>query len=61
MRTLSVSGTTLFHIAAAELGSALQWITVARMNQISDPMITSLTTLKIPSRSALFEDGIGPQ
>ncbi len=61
MATLTVTGGNLFQIAAVALGDALQWINIARTNDIADPFITGLTELSIPSASAAFSDGIGPQ
>lgn len=61
MRTVTVSATNLFRLAAIELGDPLQWVAIARCNRLKDPMIDTLITLVIPSPSRLFADGIGPQ
>lgn len=61
MKTITVSATTLFKVAADELGDALQWVLIARYNRLTDPMIVDLTTLAIPSPSPTAADGIGPQ
>ena len=61
MYTISVQGTNLFALAAAELGDAMQWINLARTNNLSDPFITELTEIMIPDYSAIFGDGIGPE
>jgi hypothetical protein len=55
-----VSG-NLFAIAAARLGDAMQWINIARVNNLQDPMIADVTEIVIPRASPLFSDGIGPQ
>ena len=47
-KIVRVSGTTLFHVAARELGDASQWDRIARLNGIVDPWIGPLTDLKIP-------------
>ena len=61
MTTLTVTGGNLFQIAAITLGDALQWINIARTNDIADPFIKGLTELSIPNASSVFSDGIGPQ
>jgi hypothetical protein len=61
MYTITVQGTNLFALAAAELGDATQWINIARTNNLSDPFITELSQITIPDYSAIFEDGIGPE
>jgi len=61
MKTITISGSNLFRIAAMELGDAMQWIAIARYNGIRDPMISELTTLVIPPASPQFSDGLGPQ
>ncbi len=61
MRIITKIGGTLFEVAAAELGSALQWINIARANGMSDPLITGQVELIIPAYSVIFSDGIGPQ
>lgn len=47
-KVVRVSGTTLFHVAARELGDATQWNRIARLNGLTDPWITAETELKIP-------------
>jgi hypothetical protein len=44
-----------------ELGSALQWINIARINGLKDPMLSGQMQIVIPAFSAAFSDGIGPQ
>jgi hypothetical protein len=51
----------LFAIAASELGDALQWINIARVNSLSDPMLSGELQIVIPDFSSAFSDGIGPQ
>lgn len=43
-----VSNTTLFHIAAKEFNDALDWVSVAQINGVIDPWITSMTEVQIP-------------
>lgn len=52
VRTVTVSATTLFHVAAEELGDATQWTRIARMNGLFDPWIEGIVTLKIPTFDA---------
>ncbi len=59
MRTVTVQNTTLFHVAAAELGDATQWLRLAVMNGISDPVITGLpVSLSIPDINPALTGGI---
>ena len=58
---IRVSGGNLFEIAAAHLGDALQWINIARFNDLEDPFIEGLKVLALPAYSSKFSDGIGPQ
>ena len=52
MKTITVAGGDLFRIAMAELGDATQWVRIARLNDIDDPMLTGLNALRIPPRDA---------
>jgi hypothetical protein len=61
MRTITTVSGNLFEIAASELGSALQWINIARANGLPDPVITGPVQIIIPPFSSIFSDGIGPQ
>jgi hypothetical protein len=61
MYTVLTQGTNLFELAANELGDALQWINIARFNNVTDPFIYAQTTITIPDFSPAFQDGIGPQ
>ncbi len=46
-RITIVSG-NLFQIAAQYLGDATQWIRIAQLNRLSDPMVSGITTLALP-------------
>jgi len=61
MQTITTVGGNLFEIAATQLGSALQWINIARSNNLRDPMLSGQNQLMIPPYSATLSDGIGPQ
>lgn len=52
MRTITVAGGNLFRIAAEELGDATQWIRIARLNGLSDPMLKGVVTLRLPARES---------
>ena len=58
MRSLTTAGGTLFHIAAAELNDATQWIRIAQANNLSDPMLSGLVTLLIPDKAPNAGGGI---
>ncbi len=60
-QTITTIGGNLFEIAAQRLGSALQWINIARANNLTDPMISGQKQLVIPPPSSTFSDGTGPQ
>ena len=61
METMTVIGGNLYQIAAVKLGSALQWINIARANNLTDPVLLGEMELVIPAFSSALEDGIGPQ
>ena len=49
MRVITVSGGNLFRLAAEYLGDATRWDELAILNDLSDPMLTGIKTLKVPS------------
>ena len=61
VQTITTIGGNLFEIAAVRLGSAMQWINIARANNLTDPMIYGQKELVIPPPSPVFSDGTGPQ
>ena len=61
VQTITVIGGNLFEVAAMQLGSALQWINIARANNIIDPVLFGQQELVIPPFSSVFSDGTGPQ
>lgn len=58
MRTIMVAGTTLFAVAAQELGDATQWYRIATLNRLNDPMVHGLATLQIPDLSESAGGGL---
>jgi hypothetical protein len=61
MSTLTIAGGNLFRIAAEQLGDATQWIRIAQLNDISDPMLTGLVTLTLPDPDQAAGGGIANQ
>ena len=61
MQIITVAGGNLFQIAAAELGDATQWLRIAQLNGLSDPMLSGVTTLLIPDQDPSAGGGIAPQ
>ncbi len=58
MRSVTVAGGDLFRIAAEQLGDATQWIRIAQLNGLSDPMLTEVVTLLIPDTDATAGGGV---
>jgi hypothetical protein len=56
-----VAGDNLFRIAAAQLTDATQWIRIAELNNISDPMLSGVTTLLIPEVDRTAGGGVAAQ
>ncbi len=61
MRTITVAGGDLFRIAAEQLGDATQWIRIARLNNLSDPMLGGVVTLLLPDPDRNAGGGIATQ
>jgi nucleoid-associated protein YgaU len=61
MRSVTVSGGNLFQVAAALLGDATQWVRIAQLNKLSDPMLSGVTTLLIPDKNPAAGGGIAAQ
>lgn len=61
MKRVTVAGGNLFQLAAVELGDATQWIRIAQLNQLFDPMISGLVTLAIPDPDPNAGGGIAVQ
>lgn len=61
MQTITVTGGNLFQIAAAELADATQWIRIAQLNNISDPMLIGVVTLMIPDIDQNAGGGVAAQ
>jgi len=61
MRSITVAGGNLSQIAAEQLGDATQWIRIAQLNDLSDPMLAGVVTLLIPDRDLSAGGGIAAQ
>ncbi|HVB68281.1 MAG TPA: hypothetical protein VNE67_10555 [Acetobacteraceae bacterium] len=61
MQTMTIAGGNLFQLAATELGDATQWIRIAQLNNLSDPMLSGVVTLLIPDRNPNAGGGIAAQ
>jgi len=61
MRTITVAGGNLFAIAAAQLGDATQWIRIAQLNNLSDPMLNGVVRLQLPAPDPKASGGIAKQ
>jgi hypothetical protein len=61
MKTITIAGDNLFRIAAEQLSDATQWIRIAELNNLSDPIITSMVSLLIPDVDPNAGGGIASQ
>jgi hypothetical protein len=61
MDTLTTAGGNLFAIAAAQLGDATQWIRIATLNNLSDPVLQGVVTLVMPDVDPSAGGGIAQQ
>ncbi|CAE6838164.1 LysM peptidoglycan-binding domain-containing protein [Paraburkholderia nemoris] len=48
-KTITVGGGDLFTIASQQYGDASRWVDIAKANGITDPVLTGINTLTIPS------------
>lgn len=61
MKTITIAGGNLFQIAATELNDATQWIRIAQLNNLSDPILSGVVTLLIPNLDPNAGGGIAVQ
>lgn len=47
-RLVTTAGGDLYHIAAAQYGDATDWTTIARANQLTDPVLPGVQNLTVP-------------
>lgn len=58
MQSIQVAGGNLFRVAATYLGDATQWIRIAQLNNLTDPMLTGTVTLKLPPANKTAGGGL---
>lgn len=58
MQSITTTGGNLFALAAQYLGDATQWIRIAQLNRLKDPMLTGVVTLQLPQADANAGGGI---
>lgn len=61
MKQVTVAGGTLFHLAAAHLGDALQWHRIAALNGLSDPVLRGVLTVRLPDPDPAQSGGVARQ
>lgn len=61
MQTITIAGGNLFQLAAQYLNDATQWIRIAELNKLSDPMLSGVNTLLIPDLDPNAGGGIAQQ
>ena len=62
MQTVVVTGGNLFSLAATYLNDATQWIRIAQLNNLVDPMLPNTQlTLLIPNVDLTQTGGVPPQ
>ena len=63
MKTITVTGADvdLYHVAAVQLGDATQWVRIAALNGLVDPVLSGVQTLRIPQIDATAGGGVGQQ
>jgi hypothetical protein len=61
MKIITVVGDNLFRIAAVQLADATQWLRIAELNALSDPMLVGVVTLLIPDVDPNAGGGIAAQ
>ena len=52
MAQITVTGGTLFEIAATYLGDINQWSAIAALNAIRDPWLVGVNVIELPSDAA---------
>jgi len=61
MRNITVVGGNLFRIAADQLGDATQWIRIAQVNNLTDPIIVGVLDLALPDSDPGAGGGVAAQ
>ena len=58
MMTVTVSGGNLYQLALTYLQDAQQWNRIAQANNLLDPVVNGIVTLKIPAPNPLLTGGV---
>lgn len=61
MKTIVVTGGSLFQIASEYLGDATQWIRIAQLNGLADSVLHGLVVLRLPEIDVTAGGGIVQQ
>ena len=61
MNRVTIAGGNLFRLAAEQLGDATQWIRIAQLNNISDPVLSGVVALLVPETDPNAGGGIAAQ
>ncbi len=61
MQTIETAGGNLFQIAAQRLGDATQWLRIAQLNGLSDPLLSGVASLLLPPVDPAAGGGIAQQ
>jgi hypothetical protein len=57
-QVIMVAGGNLFSLAAKYLNDATQWIRIAQVNGLSDPVLQGVSALKIPQMNSTAGGGV---
>lgn len=61
MNKITIAGGNLFQLAAQKLDDATQWLRIAQLNGLIDPMLSGVLTLQIPPVDPSAGGGIAGQ
>ena len=58
MRDITIAGGNLFRLAAEHLCDATQWVRIAQLNNIADPWLLGVRSLRLPAPDMQAGGGI---
>lgn len=58
VKTVTTGSTTLLNVAASQYGDARDWTLLAQANGVTDPEVSSITTLVVPAASTSGTGGV---
>lgn len=61
MQIVRVAGSTLYHVAAQQLGDATQWNRIAALNGLADPLLSGVNDLLLPPYDLSATGGLPAQ